>query len=219
MVIFDLDDTLVETSKCLTPYYLEQAYLAMQNSGLPPKENPFTKFLECNASALTSKKAIQEFCKHLPSNIEEAGLAALTLEIPAFLPLEPVPGALSLLDLLQTRHILALVTLGDPTAQRIKLKKAGIQPERFSKLVVGKGPSKKKEYQDAMEAFGVHPSEVLVCGDRVSIDLSPAKELGFFTVHLRNGRGKVHNEPQCDVDLTIDTLQELAHFEALHEVQ
>lgn len=218
MVIFDLDDTLVETSKCLTPYYLRQAYEAMQQAGLPSEKKSFTKLIQCNQESLTSKEAVQKFCDHLPKNIIEAGLNALSLDIPQSLSLDPVPGALALLEILQEYHTLALVTCGMESIQKQKLKKAGIQPERFSKLVVGNGLSKKVAYQEVMENFKASPNDVLVCGDRISLDLSPAKELGFFTVHFRNGRGKIHFEPQSDVDLTIHSLNELAQLEALYEV-
>lgn len=55
----------------------------------------------------------------------------------------------------------------------------------------------------------IDPREALVCGDRVSMDLSPAKELGMFTVHLRNGRGQFHDSPKAHVDLAIDDLTQL----------
>ena len=37
----------------------------------------------------------------------------------------------------------------------------------------------------------VPPSQALVCGDRIAMDLVPAFELGFTTVHMRWGRGSL----------------------------
>lgn len=210
LVILDLDDTLIETSKCLTPHYVSQAFFAMQKAGLV-KEARFEQLSVLNEKALCLRHAIQEFCKHfsLGPSICEAGLSTLHQKWPENIFLEPVPGALEMLEELQVNHTLALVTLGDPLLQQEKLKKAGIQPERFSKLVIGKGPSKKFDYQTVIEDLGFLPEDVLVCGDRVSVDLSPGKELGFYTVHFRNGRGMVHDQPKADVDFTIDTLKQL----------
>jgi FMN phosphatase YigB (HAD superfamily) len=49
----------------------------------------------------------------------------------------------------------------------------------------------------------------MVCGDRISIDLSPAKELGLRTVHIRTGRGFQQMQPASDVDFAIGKLNEL----------
>jgi FMN phosphatase YigB (HAD superfamily) len=89
------------------------------------------------------------------------------------------------------------------------MEKAGIQPQRFSKLVFGSKPSKKSDYQSVLDELDVDPKQAMVIADRVSVDLSPAKELGMFTVHFPNGRGKVHNGPSSDVDVRIETLQEV----------
>ncbi|NGX26550.1 MAG: Phosphoglycolate phosphatase [Chlamydiae bacterium] len=219
LVIFDLDDTLIETSKCLTTHYLHIAFVAMQSAGLEVEENAFDELLSINEKELSSRFALKKFYNNYSDQIRiyEAGFAALKTPLPEEISLEIVPGALEVLDELQTAHTLALVTAGDSNLQRQKLEKAGIQPERFSKLVIGKGLSKKLDYQRVLSELNVHPQEVLVCGDRVPIDLTPAKQLGLCTVHFRNGRGLVHDEPKADVDFTIHTLKQLNEVFAKHE--
>jgi len=204
-VIFDLDDTLIETSKCLTPHYLRLAYFAMQSAGV---KEPIEKLIALNVNLLSLTLALEEFCQG-QTEIYNAALSALNTPLPKNVSLDLVPGAIEVLDELQEAHTLALVSKGDPQFQRQKMEKAGIQPERFSKLVIGNGPSKKSDYQMVLSKLNIDPTEALVCGDRVSWDLSPAKELGMFTVHFRNGRGLVHDEPKADVDLAIDHLKQL----------
>lgn len=204
LVIFDLDDTLIETSKCLTPYYLKLAFSEMQQAGF---EGDFKQLLSINKRALSAKNALYEFCSE--KKILERGLEALSSPLPDEIFLEIVPGALEVLEELQKNHTLALVTRGRADFQWKKLKKAGIQPGQFSKLVASDGPSKKLSYQTVLNELKVDPKDTIVCGDRVSVDLSPAKELNLFTVHFRNGRGLFQNEPNADVDFSIDRLNQL----------
>ncbi len=211
LILFDLDDTLIETSKCLTPLYLKLAFDSMSQVGLDSSEESFTQLLALNKKAISSRFAIEQFLG-THSNKEEilaAGLEALKTPLPKNAVIELVPGALEVLDALKKQHDLALVTKGDSLLQLQKMEKAGIQPGQFSKLIVGSAPSKKFDYQRVLEELDVAPSEAIVCGDRVSVDLTPAKELGVYTVHFRNGRGLVHCEPKESVDLTIETLKEL----------
>ncbi|MBS0628905.1 MAG: HAD family hydrolase [Verrucomicrobia bacterium] len=205
LIIFDLDDTLIETSKCLTPLYLRFAFEAMGLAGT------LEELIEINEKALSSKVAIREFWSKRSEKQEilQAGLEALKRPLPSDVTIEPVPGAKEVLVTLQAHHTLALVTAGHAELQLQKMKKAGIQPAQFSKLIVGSGPSKKSDYQRVLVELNVAPGEGVVCGDRVEIDLTPAKELGLYTVHFQNGRGLVHSTPRESVDLTIKTLKEL----------
>lgn len=205
LIIFDLDDTLIETSKCLTPLYLRLAFDAMGLSGT------WQELVAINEKSLSSRIALREFWSSRSDREEilQAGLEALKTPIPSEAKIEPVPGANEVLDTLQVHHTLALVTAGYPELQLQKMEKAGIQPSQFSKLIVGSGPSKKSDYQRVLAELQFDPSEAVVCGDRVEIDLTPAKELGLYTVHFRNGRGLFHSTPKESVDLTIQTLKEL----------
>lgn len=219
-MIFDLDDTLVETSKCLTPIVLIRAFDRMQQGGLGLTERAIEDLLTINEQALTSKEALTIFVSEYPEKKEflSLGIKSLSEPLPKSVSLEPVPHALEVLDRLQMDHTLALVTRGDVELQLQKMEKAGIQPDRFSKLIVSRGSSKKKDYQALLDAHDFLPSEVCVCGDRVPFDLSPGRELGMTTVHFRNGRGLHHVEPRQDVDVTIYCLTELNEVLAHHEV-
>ncbi len=184
------------------------AFEATQRAGFDGK---FETLVQINAKALSSRLALKEFIGNHSNatQIFNSALEAMKTPIPEEICLDIVPGALEVLDHLQETHDLALVTAGDLHLQLQKMKKAGIQPERFSKLVVGTRPTKKFDYQMVLEELAIDPSQGIVCGDRVSVDLTPAKEIGLFTVHFRNGRGRIHDAPKESVDLTIHQLNEL----------
>jgi len=179
-------------------------------------EQLFEELVRVNRGSISSKEAIHQFCQKngYSKEILEAGIESLWDSLDREIPIERVAGALKLLDELQGVCPIALVTMGREAFQFEKMEKAGIQQGKFSKLIVGEGPSKKMDYQRVADAFGLPASEGIICGDRVPIDLSPGRELGMTTVHFRNGRGLVHNEPREDVDRSIDSLEEIQRLVA-----
>lgn len=208
-----MDDTLVETSKCLTPERLKEALSLMIEAGLKitNREDALQDLIAINEKALSSTLALPIFCEKYGANKEilEIGLASLFTLLPENLVLPPVPGAIDLLKDLYKDYELALVTLGQKDLQLQKLKKAGIQPQYFSKIIVGQGKNKKAEYEQILKEFRVKPQETFVCGDRVPVDLTPAKELGMKTIHFVNGRGHIFKDSKKDIDFSIFTLSEL----------
>lgn len=219
-MIFDLDDTLIETSKCLIPHALISAFDAMQKAGLNADASAIDELFMLNKTALTARDALRAFTSLFPNGelFFKIGLNTLHLPLSKNVYLEPVPHALEVLDSLSKTHHLALVTKGEEALQMEKMEKAGIQPERFSKLIVSRAPTKKRAYKAVIDHFGYPPEEVAVCGDRVSLDLTPAKDLGLYTIHFRNGRGLYHAEPKESVDATIDCLIQLGEVLTKHEV-
>jgi len=86
------------------------------------------------------------------------------------------------------------------------LKKAGIEPSLFSNILIPEDCIKRPAYEALRKQFLNRP--VIVCGDRVSMDLLPAYELGFTTVHMRWGRGLL-NQTEPWIDYSISDLREL----------
>ena len=79
----------------------------------------------------------------------------------------------------------------------------------FSKIVVSEEKNKGPHYQSLSKELRYPPSEILVCGDRVAIDLAPAKQLGCKTVQIRWGRGLNSVGLNGEVDYYISDLKEL----------
>lgn len=220
LIIFDLDDTLIETSKCLTPSRLQDALKKMMRAGLQVDsfEKALQLLLEINQTAPSSRKALETFSTVYSGGDEslQAALESFKEPLPADLSLSAADGAIELLEELAKEHTLALVTMGYYDVQLQKMKKAGIQPEIFSKIIVGSGPSKRPYYEQVLQEL--QHTQGIVCGDRVFLDLSPAKELKLRTVHIRAGRGLQQMQPACDVDFSIGKLQELKEIIAVVEV-
>ncbi len=211
-IVFDLDDTLVETTRVLTPFQYRRtlAHLASLGVALAKCEKTLSLLLRLDARSERASMAWAEGAELLGLSKEELDIALNFFygSLPPQFPLEPLPGAKETLETLYQRHKLALVTVGEPANQLAKLERAGLEPNLFSKILVGSG-DKRPHYLALLAHSGLPPEQVVVCGDRPLVDLLPAKELGCLTVQMRNGRGLVSPRLHEAVDLTIGRLKDL----------
>jgi len=215
LIIFDLDDTLIDTSGSITPRRLEKAFSCMQESGLFV-ENPahaLEELKECNNRSPSARSALEEFVKKYGGSQAalDVGLYELYDNPVLDMPIAPVPGALSILKELKKNHTLAIVSMGKPLLQREKMEKAGMDSTIFSKIAVCER-DKKLYYQSVVKELGFLPKAVVVCGDKIEADLSPAKELGYTTIHFLFGRGFQSAQREGVVDYTITQLMEIKHI-------
>jgi FMN phosphatase YigB (HAD superfamily) len=187
LIIFDLDDTLIDTSGSVTPFKMKECLKRLIAEGLqvPDFEEGYQKLLAINAKSAKSKDALLEFAKD-PELVDRI-IEEMTRPLPPDFIVQTTPNAKEILKYLGKRHTLALVTGGHPPFQLEKLEKAGIDRSIFSKIAIPEDSIKKPYYQKVFEEFS--PTKTLVCGDRIAMDLMPAFELGFTTVHMRWGRG------------------------------
>lgn len=213
LIIFDLDDTLVDTSGCLTHHRLQKALHAMQMEGLQigDGEEALQQLRRIDNSSESARSALSEFLEILGADRRflEVGIEEVYGDAPVDIELFPLEGAVEVLFELSISHELALVSNGKKEVQSEKLKKAGIDSRIFSKIAVSEEKSKKARYRAIVEELGYSPSGVVVCGDRIAIDLRPARELGYKTVQMRWGRGLSSTGAKGDVDYTIHSLKEI----------
>lgn len=213
LIIFDLDDTLIDTAGCITHYKLADALQAMCDAGLvvPVYSDALELLRRLDRYAESAGAALSEFHEVIDCDKKflEIGVKEVYGSIPDDLPIFPLEGALSLLTDLAHYHQLALVTVGKNSQQMQKLQRAGIDSRLFSKIVVVEEKNKKPHYQMIVEELGYSAAEVLVCGDRIAIDLTPARELGFKTVQMQWGRGLHSAGNKADVDYHITDLGKL----------
>ena len=129
----------------------------------------------------------------------------------AEIEIKPIAGALELLKSLKGKHSLALCTRGDPDLQRLKMKKSGIEPDFFDKICAGL-EDKGIYYQEILDHFKIDARSasrsVVVCGDKVLIDLVPAKQLGCATVQFLRPFRNVEEQLSSFVDHQIKNLNE-----------
>lgn len=213
LIIFDLDDTLVDTSGCLTPPKLEEALRSMIAAGFEVSnfQEALNSLQECNRVAENAQEAIKNFLgpAHQNSLFLEIGTQVMYGSDLPDVPLTPLEGAHEVLSTLASSHQIALVTIGQTVQQMNKLKKAGIDSTLFSKIIVSGKKSKKEHYQVLVEELKYPAHQVWVCGDRIKVDLLPAADLGFWTVQMRWGRGLYSEGSIGCVHYCISSLRQL----------
>lgn len=167
-------------------------------------EASLQELLAINAKSAKSQEALLRFTKD--EKLVGKVLDEMIRPLPNDFLIPTTPNAKKILEDLGKQHRLALVTGGHPPFQLEKLRKAGIDRAIFSSISIPEDSIKKPYYQRLLQ--GMDPSEVLVCGDRIFMDLAPAHELGLTTVHMKWGRGLIgQGEPW--IDHTIFDLEEL----------
>lgn len=165
--------------------------LVAQGIPIADFETAYKNLLALNAQAARSTDAVASFAQSLGADGDtiRAALGELTAPLPPEFLVPTTPFALEVIDYYRKKFPLALVTGGSPSFQMDKLKKAGIEPSFFSKMAIPEDSVKKPCFLALQKEFLLAPHEIWVCGDRIEMDLLPAKELGFQTVHMRWGRG------------------------------
>jgi putative hydrolase of the HAD superfamily len=193
LIIFDLDDTLIDTTGSITPIKLEQALTKMVEAGL--QVGDFQEALailkRLDTATESASQTLLEFLEIINADTKyfDIGHAEVYGPLPQDFPVYALDQALDILSELSSEHQIALVSMGKPDQQLLKLKNAGIDSTIFSKILISEDRDKKPHYKTILDELGFTPSQTLVCGDRVKRDLSPAKELGCITVHMQWGRG------------------------------
>lgn len=211
LIIFDLDDTLVDTSGCVTPVRLQAALEEMIQGGLvvSDRAQAWVDLQTINEQVENSREALSCFLakwgQETPA-LYAMGVRAVYEEDAMPMPISPLPGAQEVLKALAEEHQLALVTIGRPVQQMEKMKKAGIDSSVFSRIIVSEDRDKKKHYQQLQRELQWDSDRVVVCGDRVGLDLTPAADLGFWTVQMTWGRGRFS---KGNVDYRIDSLSQV----------
>jgi putative hydrolase of the HAD superfamily len=213
LIIFDLDDTLIDTSGCITPVKLEDALVRMMGEGLviPDFQEAIESLKQIDRASESAQSTLSEFLEILDADPRflDIGVQEIYYHLSPDIPVSVLDGALRMLSDLGQSHQLALVTTGKEAQQYNKMKKAGIDSAIFSKIVVSETGSKKPHYQAIMDELGYEPASVIVCGDRIGRDLVPGRELGCRTVHVQWGRGLGSTGKKGDVDYSISHLGRL----------
>lgn len=213
LIIFDLDDTLIDTSGCITPIKLEDALNLMVKEGLelPNFLEALQQLRRIDKGSESARESVAEFLEIHNADKKYLDMAVREIyeNFSSELPIFTFDGVNETLKQLREFHQLAVVTVGLFDHQHLKLKKSGIDPTLFSKIVVCEQGSKKMHYKQIVEELNFLPSDVIVCGDRIAKDLAPAKDLGYRTIHMRKGRGKKYPSLSDDIDYSINEFYEI----------
>ena len=181
----------------------------MKERGL--KENNESKLLELNLTTPSSRASLQIFLQQVGADFSfyEIGLQALSEPIPDDLQVNSLQGAHFLLSELSHSHQLALVTFGEESRQKQKWEKASIDSRLFCKIVFSKQENKEFIYKKLLEELHLLPHQCIVVGDRPKGDLSGAKKIGMWTIHMKWGRGVYAETDSAWVDFEVQELSEI----------
>lgn len=212
LIIFDLDDTLIDTTQKLTPVLFKKALKVMMHHGLRVEDenSAYKKLLEIDKTSINSKESIKKFLCHINANENFYNIAVEVMSEPLDenIKVFTVKNAKKILRYLSNNHSLAIVSMGKENFQFDKIQKAGIDTSIFSKIIITQKENKGLHYQQIIEELNFSYQNTYVCGDKINVDLIPAKELGCKTIHIRWGRGKYLPENK-NVDYTINFLDEI----------
>ena len=212
LIIFDLDDTLIDTWNTHFPYKIGLVAEKIVELGIiSDKDAVFQKIMEVNNTTVNGTEAINKCLDSwdvTDNNLREEIIdvyydPAKTQEIPI------LEGAVEMLQWAFQHHTLAIVTQGREPEQLSKFPSAHLDQKLFSKVIVTPYFNKGLCYGELCGELNVLPEETIVIGDKYKTDLLPAKELGMKTVHMQWGRGKIILPKKGEIDYSITHLSEL----------
>jgi len=214
LVIFDLDDCLVNTWEASFPITIREAINVMVKEGLgvDSVDNAVDRLAEINSNSSNCPEAITEYLNEIgadPAKYMEVGkraIYAFNLENLIKLNL----GVVEMLEKLSFLGVdLVIVTKGWKERQMKIIEATGIDKSKFKRIYIVTDYDKTEPYKRAMEELG-HPAEnTLVVGDRYETDLIPGKNLGTKVVWVPRGRGKINPPKKEDVDYIINDFREI----------
>lgn len=210
MIIFDLDDTLLDTSGSVTPFKMRECLKRLVEDGATVScfEEAYADLMTLNSVSARAKDALLQFASKTGCRNPSRALSELTAPLPAGFTVPTTPNAKEILYYFRSKYFLAIVTGGHPPFQREKMEKAGLELSIFSKIAIPEDSVKKPYYEDLAKEFSIKPDQIWVCGDRIEMDLMPAHELGCKTIHMKWGRGKMAKKADW-IGHTITSLSEL----------
>ncbi|MFB3066506.1 MAG: HAD family hydrolase [Planctomycetota bacterium] len=171
VAIFDLDDTLVDTTARLVPEALRRTAEAL---GVPVGR--------LNAGGKTVDEVTAPCGPLDPAQLEAAARAWYDPVVPE---LAPAPGARELLGRLRGRMRLVLLTRGDPQRQSNKIDRAGLR-DLFDEIVIRSSEEPGSKADDLQRILsGTDPKRSVVIGDDPNDELRYGAALGCLTIDVR----------------------------------
>jgi len=191
-VVFDLDDTLFDTTGQLMEPAHREAAQAMIDAGLEaPLEALVTLRLELGRSRVgedTNVLAAGAYGHGPDSPVVEAGRSTYFKR--RIDRLDSFPGTEPLLSSLHERCRLLLLTTGDPGTQRKKVELLDIAQWFEDMVFVPLDQADKFAAMRSLLRFHeLEPARVVVVGDRIDREIQAGRRLGTWTIRMTRGEG------------------------------
>jgi putative hydrolase of the HAD superfamily len=195
VVFFDLDDTLIDTSK-LAEIARRNAVENMIRAGMPVDfETAYHELIELiNEYGSNFGRHFDYLLRRLdlPYNPKWVAAGVIAYHNTKMTYLKTVKGARkTLLALKQMGLKLGIITDGDPVKQWEKILRTEMEDYFDDVLIsdfVGVKKPHPKIFQKALKNFGINPQEALMVGDRLYSDIYGAKNAGMVTVWFKYGK-------------------------------
>lgn len=192
-IIFDLDDTLVDTSGELILPAHQEAAAAMIAAGLQGTLEEVTQRRLALAAAepgtSVDVRMTAFFRSADPEAVVRAGHDAFYGRKVA--RLSAMDGIHDVLEVLGARHRLFLVTIGHPDTQRTKVELAGLGRHFEAVVLVDiRTETKHDAFAALLQERGLSPASVVAVGDSVEREIAAARRLGMWAVRVLHGEGE-----------------------------
>ena len=208
-LIFDLDDTLLDTSGQLIPKASEEACLAMVQAGLNTSEAECMKekarFISANPRHalyhhLVNHFGLRQDCKFTREEVKAIGART-------FYQRDVNPniclfgGARELLLRLKSKYQLHLVTSGNPATQMSKIAILKLESLFSSIHIADSNMAERKllSFQKILSTTNADPRKCLSIGNRLNSEIADSKQLGMKTCWIRFGEDS-HLEPTTPLE-------------------
>ncbi len=212
MIIFDLDDTLIDTTASVRGKKLKDAFDRMCKHGLAVAPAAVMRLLAIDTISPSVQESLTLFLDEVGGNEELLEIAKREYyeNISDEIPIKAMESAKEILEELGKVRTIALVSTGIEEQQLSKLERSGLGIDLFHHIQIIPSRVKMPVYEALLKEIGA--MKAYVCGDKIDVDLAPAKELGCTTIHMRHGRSVAGGVSPDIVDHTISELSELKNI-------
>ncbi len=215
-VIFDLDDTLVDSANtCIAKAY-RSAVDELRRDGLDER---YVSILDREYRKPKGfAKALESIRDVAPAELLERVMRMYYEEADVSVT-KMFPDTDYVLSYLRSKgYRLAVVTSGNYSQQKKKLSMFDFE-NRVDDIYVDESESragKSRHLTEFAEKHGLSPQDVLVVGDNLSNEIKAGNELGMETVRILKGRYAVA-EPKDASEMPVHTIRELSDLLVLLE--
>lgn len=197
VLIFDLDDTILDTWQYLIPKAAQATCKALVKAGLKTTVaqcvHERANYLLHNPRGDVYRHLVQKFgVKNVAhADVEyfrKIGRQAY-LRTPTAEDIKPLQGAIELLTSLHSKYRLHLVTSGHSETQQVKIRLLNVS-HLFHKIWVVDpqlNESKTQAFKKIMLEESCPPEQILCVGNRLDLEIREGKLLGFRTCYLKYG--------------------------------
>ena len=189
-LIFDLDDTLIDTAgQLLEPAHIEAA-TAMIQAGLAGSiEDVSQRRIELGRAHPGQSVDLLTAQSFGCTDPEEARAGHDAFYRRTVTRLDPFPEAPAILEALAPDRRLFLVTVGHPATQQTKVELTGLA-RHFEAIRYVDIAAPDKQPAIAELLTGIDPARAVVVGDRIDGELEAGRRLGCWTVRVDRGEGR-----------------------------